>query len=431
MTKYPRHKLLGKGAMGEVYAAHDAAGEPVAVKHVRKTLAMDRSVVERFANESRLLERVMHHNVVRKVEHGTGTDGQPQLVMSYVPGITLRQVVDVEGPLSIDRAFAITAQILTGLSAIHDAKVVHADIKSSNVLIGDQDRVTIIDFGLARTLSRELPPEDTLAGTPAFMAPELITGGAPSVAADLYAVGVILYEMLAGVTPFASSADIFEAHVNEPVVPPSVRVPERALSAAIDRLVLRALAKTPAARFASARDFAAVLDAALMGEALMSTVELARVRITPSSDLETRPTRQWAGRTAMPPVTAEAVPVTRVHDMISATLDRAGKLIDKHDPRAAVFELEAGLAMLVRGPGSAEPDLEAWRIESVLAALYDSLGRRSQAQQTALAAHQHAVAIGCPIAAGRTRALVARLNANAAKPPPRLARGSGRFTRHK
>ena len=424
MTKYPRQQLLGKGAMGEVYAAHHESGEQVAVKHVRKTLAMDRAVVERFANESRMLERVMHHNVVRVVEHGTDSDGQQQLVMSFVPGVTLRQVIDTEGPLRIERAFAIAAQILTGLSAIHDAKVVHADIKSSNVLVGEQDRVTIIDFGLARTLSRELPPDDTLAGTPAFMAPELITGAAPSVAADIYALGAILYEMLTGVTPFASSPDIFEAHVSEPVMPPSVRAPERGLSATIDRLVLRALEKSPAARFQSARDFAAVLDAALMGEALMTTVELTRVRTSSAPDLESRPTREWAGRVPA----ADAVPVTRVHEMISATLDRAGKLIDRRDPRGAVVELEAGLSMLVRGP---ELDLEAWRIESVLAALYDSLGRRSQAQQTALAAHQHAMAIGCPIAAGRTRALVERLNANAAKPPPRLARGSGRFNRHR
>jgi serine/threonine protein kinase len=424
MTKYVRQKLLGKGAMGEVYSARRESGEEVAVKNVRRTLAMDPAMVKRFINESRLLGRVMHHNVVRAVESGVDPDGQPRLVMNYVAGVTLRELIVNEGALRVERAFGIAAQLLTGLAAIHEARVVHADIKSSNVLIGDQDRVTIIDFGLARTLSRELAPDSELAGTPSFMAPEVILGGAPSITSDLYAVGAILYEMLTGVTPFASSIDMFDAHVNERVIPPSVRAPDRNLSAAIDRVVLRALEKSPAARFQSARDFATVLDAALMGEALNATVHLARADVTanPDDDLTVRWRRERATLTEITPM------VTLVEEMILGTLERAGRLIDGHDLRAAVIELESGLDKLIEDPRlSSALDREAWRIETVLAALHASLGRKQLALEIALAAQQRAIALDCKIAVGRTTSLVERLEAD--KPRPRLARGSGRFTR--
>ncbi|MEJ7599583.1 MAG: serine/threonine-protein kinase [Kofleriaceae bacterium] len=426
MANYARRGLLGKGSMGEVYASEDSAGHTVAVKHVRKTLAMDPAMIDRLANEARLLGRVMHHNVVRVVDEAGDVDGDPCLVMNFVPGITLSKLLDRESPLRVGRAFAIAAQILTGLDAIHDAGVVHADIKSNNVLVGEQDRVTIIDFGLARALSRDALAETLLQGTPAFMAPELITGGAPSVASDLYAVGIIIYEMLTSTTPFSGAADVLDAHRHDAVIAPSVRVPESALSPAVDRVILRALEKDPAARFATAREFAAALDAALVGEWLTATVDLTATVELPSRAAttreEVRPTKEWAHKQ---PAIATRKPVETLQEKITATLDRAGRLIESHDLLRAITVLEAGLAPLACGPGTDELDAEAWRIESVLAALYDSVGNKSRAKQLALAAHEHALAVGCPIAAARTQAVLGRMGHGVARKPLRLARGSG------
>ena len=425
--------------MGEVYASQDPAGRPVAVKNVRKTISMDRAMVERLANEARLLERVVHHNVVRAVDRGTDPDGAPYLVMSYVDGDTLWQLIEREGPLSVERAFAITTQILTGLAAIHEARVVHADIKSNNVLVDDQDRVTIIDFGLARTLSRELPRENMLAGTPAFMAPEIVSGSPPTITADIYAVGIILYEMLTGMTPFAHSSDIFDSHLHEPVVAPSLRAPHQNIPFEIDRLVLRALDKDPTNRFPTARDFAASLDAARSTQWRNATVDMSAARATPTRDLGIRSAHQFlrdgrepsssttaaASRTPVAAPSIENAPTStsRVRDIISIALERAGTLVDSHNIYGAIAELESGLASLMRLANNMTLDQEAWRLESVLAALYGNLGRRSHARRMAALASSHARLSGNPVAIERTRSLVERLEARPV-PSSRMARGS-------
>jgi serine/threonine protein kinase len=469
-TNYTKRKLLGKGAMGEVYASHNpTTGEPVAIKNVRKTISMDKDMTARLTNEADLLERVVHHNVVRAITRGEDADGSPYLVMSYVEGQTLWQLIERDGSLAVERSFAIVSQILTGLAAIHEARVVHADIKSNNVLIDDQDRVTIIDFGLARTLSREIPRENMLAGTPAFMAPETISGAAPSVAADIYAVGVILYEMLTGMTPFAHSSDIFDAHLHEPVVVPSLRNPDAKITMEIDRLVLRALSKEASDRFATARDFAAALDAARSKEWRSTTVMMAP-RGVATEDLGIRPTQEWArgsatdhkaaagfdaqkttklptfsvtvNEPAAPAVSdtnASNAPTTsaRVRDIISLSLDRAGTLVETHDLYGAIAELETGLAQLMRLGNNITLDHEAWRLEQVLAALYDSLGRRAHARRMASLAYAHARQTGNESAIERTKGLVERLDGRSSqvgpqqslvgpKSGPRLARGSTR-----
>lgn len=476
-TNYVKRKLLGKGAMGEVYASEDpATGESVAVKNVRKTISMDKDMTARLTNEANLLERVVHHNVVRAITRGEDADGAPYLVMSYVEGQTLWQLIEREGPLALERSFAIASQILTGLAAIHEARVVHADIKSNNVLVDDQDRVTIIDFGLARTLSREIPRENMLAGTPAFMAPETISGAAPSVAADIYAVGVILYEMLTGMTPFAHSSDIFDAHLHEPVVVPSLRNPEAKISTDIDRLVIRALSKDAADRFETARDFATALDAARSKDWRMTTVNMPLLRGPATQDLGIRPTQEWARgsstdhksaagfdaqKTSKLPTfsvtvnepAAPAVAETnasnaptasaRVRDIISLSLDRASRLLETHDFYGAISELETGLAQLMRLGNNITLDHEAWRLEQVLAALYDSLGRRAHARRMASLAYAHARQTGNESAIERTKTLVERLDGRSSqvgpqttgpksapaigpKPGPRAARGSTR-----
>src|SRR6185295_15537381 len=116
-------------------------------------------------------ERVMHHNVVRVVDRGRDVDSGPYLVMQHATGMPLSAVIDRDGPLPLQRAFGIATQLLAGLAAIHEAGVIHADIKCANILVGSEDRVTIIDFGLSRPVGQS-EPDDLFAGTPAYMAPE-------------------------------------------------------------------------------------------------------------------------------------------------------------------------------------------------------------------------------------------------------------------
>jgi serine/threonine protein kinase len=278
---------LGAGGMGQVFAADHPVAGPLAVKLLQNQLLREPLFVERVANEGRAAARVCHENVVRVVDHGTTSAGVPFVAMERVAGTSLLALIQREGLLSLPRIRRIAAQVLAGLAAIHRAGLVHADLKSDNLLV-DGDQLTIIDFGLAR----EACCADThlISGTPEYMAPELIRGDVITPAADLYAVGVILYELLTGTTPFGggSAAVIFDRQLHDDVVPPSKRCPDRAIPAALDALVVRALAKKPEDRFT---------DADELLEALLESIDEAcdgDVVATTQMFSISGPTREWA-----------------------------------------------------------------------------------------------------------------------------------------
>jgi serine/threonine-protein kinase len=148
--QYQMGELLGRGGMGQVHVARHRSGRVVAVKRVRDTLMTDRLIVNRLSDEARLLGTVSHPNVVRALEHGTGSDGLPFLVMDRAHGTPLNQLIGRYGTLPPERIAAIASQLCAGLAAIHDAQIVHADLKSHNILVDEVNIVTIIDFGLAR-----------------------------------------------------------------------------------------------------------------------------------------------------------------------------------------------------------------------------------------------------------------------------------------
>lgn len=397
--EYRIGELLGRGGMGNVFAARHRSGRSVVVKRIRDTLRGDRLLLDRFASESRLLQAVSHPNVVRALGDGTDDTGQPYLVMDRAEGTPLDALVRRDGPLAIDRAVKISLQLLAGLAAIHDARVVHADMKSANVLVDDHDNATIIDFGLARTVTRNV--NELIAGTPSYMAPEVIDGQPPTVASDLYAVATILYEMLTGAPPFAGSlATILARQVCDGVEPPSARVPERGITAELDRVLLRALTKAPAGRYASARELATALaDCLIPPTPEVDDGALTRQRI-PSA------------RTA----TADSDAV------IGTALDAAHALIAARKRTEACDVLEAALASLAPDIASdAQISCEVWRLETVLAALYDALGRKERARRLSLVGYQHALRSRDPVAEARARDLVERLHTGR----PRFARGSG------
>ena len=440
MTKYVLGELVGRGGMGQVHSARDPSGRAVVVKRLRNTLAGNLSMADRLNDEARLLGQVAHHNVVRVVDRGNDDSGAPYLVMDHVAGISLAKLIDRDGPLPVQRALSIASQLVAGLAAIHDAGVVHADMKSSNLLIDDNDRVMIIDFGLARAVTVEMAQSGMVMGTPAFMAPEVIGGAAPTVASDIYGVGAILYEMLTGVTPFAYAQDIFSAHLQEPVIPPSLRAPSSGISLGLDRLVARTLAKKPEQRHATVRELGAALDQVVAADFMMATIQ--------ACTLEDRRTLEFHGRQLADLITR--APTEKCEpkqpderEQIAVALERARALIEGDDANGAVVVLEAALAALSPDVDSdAVITAEAWRIETVLAALYHGLGRKERARRVALTACKHAARTGCKTAVARAQALIDKLDRQrgsreipkiptVTKLPARLAKGSAQFRRYR
>jgi serine/threonine-protein kinase len=254
-----------------VYEATHASGERVAVKLLHPAQLDDRDAVRRFRDEAIAGLIIRHPNVVSTIDHGETADGVPFLVMERAWGEPLGACIHRDGALSLRRAVGIARQILSGLTALHAAGIVHGDVKSDNVLVERRDgidHVRLIDFGLARvqfaaTGSPRNELGDLVSGTPGYMAPEVIRGEGSSTASDLYGVGVILYEMITGNTPFyGGSVDaVLRCHLMDQVIPPSLRRAD--IPTILERIVMRVLDKNPLLRFASAASFGSALDVTL------------------------------------------------------------------------------------------------------------------------------------------------------------------------
>jgi serine/threonine protein kinase len=259
--------LLGSGGMGTVYLARDTELQrEVAVKMIHADKLSDQGVVRRFSTEARTMARVRHPNVV--TIHALGLrHHRPYLVMEYVPGMNLAAWRQERGILAPADAVAVLDALCRGVQAIHDAGAIHRDLKPGNVLIGAQ-RVAVTDFGLARTVAeREPSSRSMLAGTPAYLAPEIARGEwlAPELATriDIYALGVMAFELLTGQPPFAGPGVpvLLNQHAFERPPVPSEVCPS--LPQAFDAPLLQALAKAPGERPASAEDFRSALLHAL------------------------------------------------------------------------------------------------------------------------------------------------------------------------
>jgi len=419
LGQYQLGELLGQGGMGQVHAARHRSGRAVVIKRVRNTLSSDQLLAARLADEARLLRAVSHPNVVQVLDHGIDHDGRPFLVMDRVHGTPLYDVIASRGPLPLERLAAIASQLLAGLAAIHAAGIVHADLTSSNALVDELDIVTIIDFGLARAMSASPDTADQIAGTAAYMAPEMSAGASPTLAGDVYAAATIVYEMLTATTPYSGHiSTILARQLCEPVEPPSQRAPDRGISPAIDRVVLRALDRSPDARYPSATAFAEALDAALAGRPEPAVADGSGLWRNPTLRglVPTRPPASSAGslppRTASLDVGRHAVAGSEgpANAIISKALAAAHPLIDDHRLAEAAHVLEIARAALASAVDAAALDRAgAWRLETVLAALYNATGKQDRARRMALVAYRHAVGSRCPLAEARARALLDRL----------------------
>jgi serine/threonine protein kinase len=270
--RYSLVRLLGDGGMGAVYKAEDnVLRRFVALKLLHSAAAANPATVERFLREAQAAASIGHPNVIDILDFGDA-EGKPYLVMEYLRGRSLAEVLHAEGPMTVRRACVIATHALAGLQAAHDRGILHRDLKPANLMLthryGDRSFVKLLDFGFAALLSenaspdRSLTPARTLVGTPAYAAPERLRGDDRRDArTDLYSLGVVLFEMLAGVRPFdaGSFADLARKVQNDP--PPPLRLYRPDAPEALERVVFRALSKTLEDRFPKAEAFAATTAA--------------------------------------------------------------------------------------------------------------------------------------------------------------------------
>lgn len=269
--RYRVDARIAVGGMATVYRALDTRLDRVlALKVMHPALAADGSFVDRFIREAKSVARLAHPNVVQVFDQGTDR-GYVYLAMEYVAGCTLRDVLRERGALQPRAALDILEPVLAALGAAHRAGFVHRDMKPENVLIGDDGRVKVADFGLVRSVDTVTSTTGSVLGTVSYLAPEQVEQGAADPRVDVYACGVVLYEMLTGGKPHSgdSPARILYKHIHEDVPPPSALVP--GLPPELDELVASATARTPELR---PDDAAALLGQVLRARAGLSAGQL-------------------------------------------------------------------------------------------------------------------------------------------------------------
>jgi serine/threonine protein kinase len=263
--RYELEELVGSGGMSSVYRAHDSLLERhVALKVMHEQLLTEGDHVERFRREARLAAQLSHPNIVTVIDRGE-QEGRQFIVFEYVEGENLKALIEREAPLPERDAIELALQVADGLAFAHANGLVHRDVKPQNVLLTDDGRAKVTDFGIARSIDvhRGLTQTGTVMGTSDYISPEQARGGPVDACSDIYSLGAVLYELLAGDVPFRGDNFVSVAmrHINEP--PPSVRERRPELSPRVDAAIRKAMAKDPDDRFASMEAFAAELRACL------------------------------------------------------------------------------------------------------------------------------------------------------------------------
>lgn len=268
--RYQVRSRIARGGMATVYLATDLRLERrVAVKVMHHHLADDTQYKLRFIQEARSAARLAHPNVVNVYDQGQD-DETAYLVMEYLPGITLRDLLNEHKILTTEQAMDIMEAVLSGLAAAHRGGIVHRDLKPENVLLADDGRIKISDFGLARAASANTATGNALLGTIAYLSPELVTRGVADTRSDIYAAGIMLYEMLVGEQPYKGEQpfQIAHQHANDTVPTPSTANPR--VPAELDELVLWATARDPEQR---PRDAGAMLEQLFETQRLLAAAE--------------------------------------------------------------------------------------------------------------------------------------------------------------
>ena len=305
-----RYQLLGRlgaGGMATVWLAEDTSlHRKVAIKVLAERYAEDEQFVERFRREAQSAAGLNHPNIVAIYDRGVA-EGTYYIAMEYLDGPTLKDVIDERGGLDPNRAIGFATQILSALRFAHNHGVVHRDIKPQNVVVAPDGRLKVTDFGIARAGASQMTEVGSIVGTAQYLSPEQARGEVVGPPSDLYSVGIVLYEMLTGRVPFEgdSAVAIAMKHLSEEPVPPSAYAP--GTPPALEKVVLRALAKDAGDRYQTAEEMAADLDRARRGVALSPrTEQMTRVVAPTRTGQHTRVqpplegTRVW-DRDAPPP----------------------------------------------------------------------------------------------------------------------------------
>jgi serine/threonine-protein kinase len=302
--------LISVGGMGRVYRAEQRAlGRTVAVKVIHPHLLADENSILRFMTEARAASQLNHPNSVSVIDFGRTDDGQPYLVMEFLRGKDLARVAYEQGPLPFKRIVDVLVQALMALSEAHDLGIVHRDLKPENIILEPLRRggdfVKVVDFGLAKlkadtATNTNVTMPGIVCGTPDYMAPEQGRGDAIDGRSDLYACGVILFQLLTGRLPFEADnpTQVVMMHLTVQVPDPRQVAPERSIPDSLVRLVMKAMAKDPKDRFQDALEFS---------EALQRGLDDARTQPPTMTDLQT----QRPGGTVECRVCASMVPMTR------------------------------------------------------------------------------------------------------------------------
>jgi serine/threonine protein kinase len=281
-SKYRIEELINEGGMGAVYrGTHTLMDKTVAVKVLHPALAADDKIVARFSREARAASRISHPHALNVTDFGESENGIVFLVMEYLRGQTLKDVIRSEGPMSLTRATGIIRQVSGALDAAHAQGVVHRDLKSDNIMledVGDGDWAKVLDFGIAKiqedvgSTDPALTAANMIIGTPQYMSPEQCSQASEiDSRSDIYSLGVILYEMLAGHVPFTGDnpTAIMMKHLQDP--PPSILEERVDLPPAVGRIIARAMAKRPEDRYQSAGELSETLALAANGESPVVT----------------------------------------------------------------------------------------------------------------------------------------------------------------
>src|ERR671930_591080 len=307
--RYRILRKLGSGGMANVYLAEDEElGRRVAIKILNDRYANDELFIERFRREAKSAAGLSHPNIVSSYDRGEA-EGTNYIAMEVIEGRSLKELILTRGPLPIAQAVAYTLEMLEALRFAHRHGIIHRDIKPHNILIGERLKVT--DFGIARAGASQMTEAGSIMGTAQYLSPEQARGAPVTASSDLYAVGIVLYEMLTGKVPFTgdSAIEIAMKHLNEAPKPPSKIRPE--ISEELDHVVLRALAKAPEDRYQTAEDFAEDLHrveaglplAAATSEAataLLAAPGAGTTQVLPSDATQGAPPRREAPRRPPP-----------------------------------------------------------------------------------------------------------------------------------